>query len=114
VHPLPLLSPDLSLLLPFYPHPFSLSRSLSLSLSLVLYLSLSLSLPLANTEADNGKERRRTSNTVFTTIIIFASYLGPASSYLPFRRGTRAAPASSPISLSLSFTIRVSLLFLPG
>lgn len=72
-----------SLLRLFYPHTF-----LSLSLFHSLYFSLS---PPANTEADNRKERWLTSNTVFTAIIIFASYLDSASSYLPFHRGTRAA-----------------------
>lgn len=40
---------------------------------------------------------------VFKAIIIFASYLGSASSYLPFHRDTRAALAWLPDSLPLPF-----------
>lgn len=83
-----------SLLLLFYPHAF-----LFPSLSLILYISLRFT----NTEADNGKERRRTSNTVFTAIIIFASYLGSASSYLSFHHGTRATPSNSPSPFAFFF-----------
>lgn len=64
---------------------------------------LSPFLSLANTKVDKGEER--TSNTVFTAIIIFASYLGPASSYLSFCHGVHPHPLLSLASFSLSLSL---------
>lgn len=79
------------------------SRLFSPLFAFLAHLSFSLILcfSLANAKVDK-REKRQRSNTVFTAIIIFASYPGPASPYLSFCHWSHP-----PFFIPLLLTVRV-------